>query len=123
MLVNHVGEEQSVGEPVVLKMQTLLGSHVFVGTRAFEDIFLMITLWGYDLVNPALWEDVGVLNIAPSIIVPSILGFDRDTPLSINQDVKLDLHRFVPASRDFGKIRLARTFVRDRKSTRLNSSH
>jgi len=26
---------------------------------AFEDIFLMITLWGYDLVNPALWGDMG----------------------------------------------------------------
>jgi len=53
-----------------------LGSHVSVGTGVFEDIFLVITLWGYDLVKSALWEDADVSNVAPSIIVPTILGFD-----------------------------------------------
>src|SRR3954469_13735329 len=72
----------------------------------FKDIFLMITLWGYDLVNPALWGDVGVLKVAPSIIVNTIPGFDWDTPLSIDQmlnwtclDLPLLLERY--ASRGF----------------------
>src|SRR3954471_17540700 len=78
--------------------------------RTFEDIFLMITLWGYDLMNLALWGDLGVLKVAPSIIVTyySI----QDTPLSIDQDVELDLHRFAPVSRNFWKDSPREDFMR-----------
>src|SRR4051812_29750240 len=47
---------------------------------------------------------MGVSKDAPSIIVTSILGFDWDPPLSIDQDVKLDFHRFAPASRNLKRF-------------------
>jgi len=55
----------------------------------FEDVFLMITLRGGGFVNLALWGDMGVLKVAPSIIVTYYLI--QDTPLSIDQDVEFGL--------------------------------